>query len=97
MQLRRSARLRLLHPVGSENSEFSKKPSPRVNRVACGDIAVIAETRWWKSSLSIDAAVSPPPMTATFSATIRSCPDARSQNCAIDSTRGSPESIDRSG
>ncbi|CNH67143.1 Uncharacterised protein [Mycobacterium tuberculosis] len=97
MHSRRSAGVRLRHPAGSENSEFSKKPSPRVNSVACGEIAVIVEILWWNSSLSIDAAVSPPPMTATFSATIRSWLFARSQNCAIDNTRGSPGRMHRSG
>jgi len=79
--------------MGSENNAFSKNPSPRVNRVTCGEITVIVETRWRKSSLSIAAAVSPPPMTATRSALIRSAA-ARCQNWAIESTRGLPGRID---
>ncbi len=58
--------------VGSENSEFSKYPSPRVNSVAWGEMTVMLETRCRNSSLSIAAAVSPPPITATRSALIRS-------------------------
>ncbi len=76
--------------MGSENSVFSKKPSPRVNSVTCGEITVIVETRCRNSSSSIVAAVSPPPMTATRSAVIRSCWAARCQNWAMDSTRGLP-------
>ncbi|CKO07715.1 Uncharacterised protein [Mycobacterium tuberculosis] len=91
---RRSSNVKAAQSVGSENSEFSKNPSPRVNRVTCGEMTVMVETRCRNSSLSIDAAVSPPPITATRSALIRSWPAARSQNCAIESTRGFPGSSD---
>jgi hypothetical protein len=97
MASRRSAWVRPCHSMGSENSEFSKKPSPRVNRVTCGDITVIAEHRWWNTSLRMDAVDSPPPMTATRAAAIRSPPAARRQNSAIDHTRGSPGSTERPG
>src|SRR3984893_5971727 len=93
---RRSSTVSAVQSVGSENSVFSKKLSPRVNSVTCGEITVIVETPCRKSSLSIAAAVSPPPITATRSALIRSCPPARCQNCAIESTRGFPGSRDRS-
>ncbi|SKU98775.1 Uncharacterised protein [Mycobacteroides abscessus subsp. abscessus] len=94
---RRSSIVWCSHPVGSLNSAFSKYPSPRVNSVTPGEMTVTVETRCPNSSLSTEAAVSPPPITATRSAVSRMGPAQRRQNSAMDKTFGCSGSTERSG